>query len=932
MTDYKESLNLPTTKFPMKASLAQREPEMLRKWQEGDLYKKIRALRAQKERFILHDGPPYANGHLHCGHALNKILKDIIVKSKSLSGFDAPFVPGWDCHGLPIELNVEKKVGKAGVKISPAQFRAACRAYATSQIEIQREEFKRLGIFADWEHPYITMDYSYEANVIRALGKIIANGHLEQGFKPVQWCIDCGSALAEAEVEYEEKHSPAIDVAFIADKPRDLLAVFNLSLPTKPVIVPIWTTTPWTLPANEAVCLHPELNYSLVEVNDHYLLIVNDLVSSVMARYGIKQYKVQGNEKGKLFDHFFLHHPFADRRVPIVLGEHVTIDTGTGCVHTAPAHGPEDYLIGKANHLPLKNPVLSNGCYAADVPLFAGLNVLKANPAIVKMLDERQKLLHEELIRHSYPHCWRHKTPTIYLATPQWFIAMDKNNLRAGIRASIDKVNWIPDWGKARITKMVDERPDWCISRQRVWGTPIPLFVHKVSRALHPRTLDFIDQVAQRVEKAGIDAWFELDEKEFLGSDSEYYEKINDTLDVWFDSGVSHYCVLEQNSLLDIPADIYFEGSDQHRGWFNSSMTTSIAIEGRAPYKTVLTHGYTVDAEGRKLSKSKGNYVALDKLVNQHGADILRLWVASTDYRGEVSISEEIIKRNADAYRRIRNTARYLLGNLFDFTPEEHLLDSSQIIDLDNWAIKRCQQLQTEVITAYNNYNFHLIYQKIHNFCAVDMGSFYLDVVKDRQYTCGTNSKARRSCQTAMFHIINALTRMLAPILSFTAEEIWQLIPGAKSDSVFLDGWYDAWPEIKLIDMDYWQYIQAIRDEVNKALEIKRNEKVIGSSLEASVILYADERALPLLRRLGDELRFVLITSAATIRPIYECQQEILRNNELGVAIAVNSSPYLKCVRCWHLRPDIGQDKNHPELCQRCSATISGQEEVRQFA
>lgn len=933
MAEYKDTLNLPDTTFPMKANLAQREPQMLAEWEAKGVYEKIRQKFAGRERFILHDGPPYANGHLHCGHALNKILKDIINKSKSLSGFDAPFVPGWDCHGLPIELNVEKKVGKAGFKISASEFRAKCREYAASQIDIQREEFKRLGVFGDWQHPYATMDYSYEANIIRALGKIIANGHLQQGFKPVHWCIDCGSALAEAEVDYEDKTSSSIDVAFFVVKPDELLTIAANSLPIKPVIVPIWTTTPWSLPANEAVCLHPELDYVLIDANEHYFLITAELVESVMARYGIEKYKIVAKAHGKQFEKIALRHPFIEREVPIILGEHVTTDSGTGCVHTAPAHGPEDYQVGLTYNLPLINPVMTNGCYKDDVPLFAGLSVLKANDKIIEVLQEQKALLHNETIRHSYPHCWRHKTPMIFLATPQWFIAMDKNGLRNSIRKVIDQVNWVPEWGKARISNMVEDRPDWCISRQRAWGTPMPLFVHKSTRKLHPKTIELIEKIAIRIEKRGIDAWFELDIEELLGADAQNYDKISDTLDVWFDSGVSHYSVLKQNAALSFPADVYFEGSDQHRGWFNSSLTTAVAMYGHAPYKTVLTHGYTVDAEGKKLSKSKGNYVALDKLVNQHGADILRLWVSSTDYRHEVSISDEIIKRNADAYRRIRNTARFLLANLFDFVPEEHSLPVTQLVELDRWAIKRCQQLQEEILVAYENYHFHVIYQKIHNFCAVDMGSFYLDVIKDRQYTTAKNSIARRSCQTAMFHIIHALTRWLAPILSFTAEEVWQLIPGKHSESVFIEQWYDNWPAIPDIDMLLWQQLQTIRDEVNKALENQRKEGLIGSALAAEVTLYANEQILPLLDKLGDELRFILITSSAVVKPMKECRGEVaVRNDELGIAISVKASSHEKCGRCWHRREEVGSDPEHPELCQRCVGNISGHDEVRFFA
>ncbi|KTC89076.1 isoleucine--tRNA ligase [Legionella cincinnatiensis] len=930
MAEYKDTLNLPNTSFPMKASLATREPEVLADWKAKKVYEKIRKARVGNKKFILHDGPPYANGHLHCGHALNKILKDIIVKSKSLSGYDAPFVPGWDCHGLPIELNVEKKIGRVGDKVSARDFRAKCREYAASQIDIQRDEFQRLGVFGDWYNPYVTMDFRYEANIVRALGLMIKNGHLQQGFKPVHWCIDCGSALAEAEVDYDEKVSPSIDVAFFAVNSAEFIHSFQLKLEVKPVILPIWTTTPWTLPANEAVCLHPAIDYSLVDGGESYLILATDLVESAMARYGISQYTILGSAKGSVFEHLKLNHPLYERIVPVVLGEHVTTESGTGSVHTAPAHGPDDYLVGKAYNLPLVNPVKTNGCFAEDVPLFAGLHVLKANERILSALAEKGVLFAKESIKHSYPHCWRHKSPMIFLATPQWFISMDKSQLRQNIIREIDKVNWVPDWGKARIYNMVENRPDWCISRQRAWGTPMPLFVHHKTRELHPDTLELIEKVALLIEKSGIDVWFELDAKELLGNDAEFYEKITDTMDVWFDSGVTHFCVLQQNIDLAFPADIYFEGSDQHRGWFNSSLTTSVAMYDVAPYKTVLTHGYTVDAEGKKLSKSKGNYVALDQLVNQYGADILRLWVASTDYRHEVSISDEIIKRNADAYRRIRNTARFLLANLFDFDPAKDCVEANDLLELDKWALRRCQLLQEEIIEAYDNYQFHIIYQKIHNFCAVDMGSFYLDLIKDRQYTSAKHSRARRSCQTAMYHMIRAFTLWLAPILSFTAEEIGRYIPGYKQESIFTELWYEAWPKVDSVNMKNWEELHFIRDEVNKALEETRQKGEIGSALAAEVTLYADNTALPKLTRLGEELRFLLITSEAKVHPIHLAPAG-LATTEYGISIAVAASQYEKCARCWHRRSDVGQNEHHPDLCLRCVGNIQGQEETRQF-
>lgn len=935
MTEYKDTLNLPVTDFPMKAGLAEREPKMLAQWEEKKIYQKLRELRAGRERFILHDGPPYANGHLHCGHALNKILKDIIVKSKSMSGFDAPFVPGWDCHGLPIELNVEKKIGKASVKVTPQVFREKCREYATAQIAIQKSEFKRLGVFGDWDSPYITMDYKYEANIVRALAKLIEKGHMVQGFKPVNWCIDCGSSLAEAEVDYEDKVSVAIDVAFGVVDEKSFFNKLNLvKNDNLPVYVSIWTTTPWTLPANEAVCLHKKIAYNLIKTNNFYLLVATDLLDSCLKRYNIETYTVIATALGAEFELIKLQHPlFSDVQVPIILGEHVTTEAGTGCVHTAPAHGVEDYQVGYLYNLPLNNPVLGNGCYNDSVPFFAGVSVLKANDLIIEKLKEHNVLLANAKINHSYPHCWRHKSPTIFRATPQWFVSMDKEGLRAKILQEIPKVNWVPEWGEARISKMIEGRPDWCISRQRAWGTPIPLFLHKITRKMHPDSVALMEKVAKKFEQDGIEAWFKLDAAELIGDDAIEYEKSNDTLDVWFDSGVSHYTVLSNMGLnLGMPADVYLEGSDQHRGWFNSSLATSVAINDKAPYKTVLTHGYTVDADGRKLSKSRGNYVELDKLIAQYGADILRLWVSASDYRNELSISDEILKRTADSYRRIRNTARFLLANLFDFDPSTHSLDKQDLLNLDSWIIQRCKDIQAEILKAYSDYNFHQIYQKIHHFCAIDLGSFYLDIIKDRQYTTPVNSQARRSCQTAMYHIIQALTRWLAPIISFTADEIWKYIPGTSSDSVMLETWYDNWPELLEVDREFWQDIQIIRDEVNKALEIARKEGTIGSGLAAEVTIYANSKAKSLLDKLGDEVRFVFITSKVSIVDLSYKPESLELNEELQIAVSIVASQAPKCSRCWHRLDSVGHDSSHPELCLRCVGNITGHDEKRLFA
>lgn len=935
MSTYKETLNLPSTAFPMKANLASREPKWLAQWYQDGLYEQIRAHRKGAPKFILHDGPPYANGHLHSGHALNKILKDIIVKSKTLAGFDAAFVPGWDCHGLPIELNVEKKHGKAGHKITVREFRQKCRDYAKSQVDTQREEFKRFGVLADWQNPYVTMDYTYEANIIRALGKIVEQGHLHQGFKPVHWCLDCGSSLAEAEVEYEDKTSASIDVKFGIDDVSSFGKAINYEFAYKKVSVVIWTTTPWTLPANQAVSLNAELDYVLVSISDAECIIIADgLKDGILERYGIENSVELVRLKGQVMEGLKLQHPlFAERKVPVVLGDHVSLDAGTGCVHTAPAHGPDDYVIGLKYNLPLENPVMANGCYSENVEGFAGLYVAKADKAIIEALTEKDLLIANSKIQHSYPHCWRHKTPIIFRATPQWFISMDNNGLRQTALKGIETSEFIPNWGRDRISGMIETRPDWCISRQRAWGTPIPLFIHRETGAIHPDTVNLVAKVAAIVEKEGIDAWFELDVSTLLGEEANDYDKVTDTLDVWFDSGVSHYCVLNANDNLQHPADLYLEGSDQHRGWFNSSLTSACAINGVSPFKTVLTHGYAVDKDGKKMSKSKGNYIAPERLINQSGADILRLWVAATDYQSDVHLSDEIFKRSADAYRRIRNTCRFLLSNLFDFDIAENAVVKDELTELDTWAIEQTKQLQAEVVTAYENYDFHVIYQKLLNFCTVDMGSFYLDVIKDRLYTCEKNSIARRSSQTVMHHIVESLTRLMAPILSFTAHEVWSFITsGTRDESVFFSTWYEAFPDVKETNQEKWQCLRAVRDAVNKALEQKRKVGAIGSALEANVVLFADGQMFDWLSELKNELRFVLITSQAEVQALSQAAIDAESCDIENLKIQVEPLTHNKCERCWHRRADIGANVEHPELCGRCVENVSGQAESRQYA
>ena len=930
MADYKQTLNLPTTKFPMKAGLPNREPLILKRWQENNLYQKMRDNAQGRPSFILHDGPPYANGDIHIGHAVNKILKDIILKSKTLSGFDTPYIPGWDCHGLPIELNVEKKIGKPGVKVTAAEFRKACRVYAQKQVDGQREDFKRLGVMAEWDNPYLTMNFNFEADIIRTLNEIVKQGHLHKGVKPVHWCVDCGSALAEAEVEYEDKKSPAIDVRFtVVDDTA--FEVATSSTGTGKINIPIWTTTPWTLPANQAVSLNPNYDYVIVQTTDERLLLAEGLYESALERYGLSG-EVIARCKGKAVEGLLLQHPFYDKHVPIIVGDHVTSDAGTGAVHTAPGHGQDDFIVGLKYDLDVYNPVGSNGVFLADTELFAGQSVFKANPNIIELLIEKGRLLNHIDIEHSYPHCWRHKSPIIFRATPQWFVSMDQNGLRQTAMQAIRGTQWMPDWGQKRIESMIEDRPDWCVSRQRTWGVPIPLFVNKQTGELHPDTQELMEQVAQKVEQQGIDAWFESDSVEWLNEDAVDYDKVMDTLDVWFDSGVSHACVLARRDELNCPADLYLEGSDQHRGWFQSSLITSIAATRKAPYRSVLTHGFVVDAAGKKMSKSLGNVIAPQKVVNNLGADIIRLWTASSDYSAEMSVSDEILKRTADSYRRIRNTSRYLLSNLFDFNPVTDCVAINELLPLDAWAVDRAYQCQQNILEAYESYNFHVIYQKIHNFCTQEMGSLYLDITKDRQYTMQADSVARRSSQTAMYHIIEALTRWMAPILSFTADELWEYLPGERNESVFLNTWtQDLEPlnENSPFDRAFWQQVFDVRDVVSKELEVLRADGKIKGGLTAEVSLYAEPALFDILNILGDELKFVLITSRASLLPVSEKTIDAIDTTIDGLSLVLTPSKHERCDRCWHQTLTVGQDNTHPKLCERCIDNVDGQGEQR---
>ena len=942
MTDYKDTLNLPHTEFPMKANLAQREPAMLKKWQDLDLYKKICEKNAGRPKFILHDGPPYANGELHLGHAINKSLKDIVVKSRQLSGFDAPFIPGWDCHGLPIEHNVEKKRGKAGQKISFAEFRKNCREYAKKQVEIQKAGFIRLGVFGDWESPYLTMNFTTEANIVRALGKIVGNGHMVKGYKPVYWSVVGASALAEAEVEYHDKQSFAIDVRFSVAEREKFLSAFGDPLVREisdPVSVVIWTTTPWTLPSNQAVCLHAELDYALVRCETaqgkEIVLLAKDMVEDVLIRYGAENPEVLGEVKGAALENILLQHPFVGKQVPLVLGEHVTTEAGTGAVHTAPDHGLDDFYVGQNYGLSTLNLVDANGVFTAGAGEFSGAHVYKVDEMIIHTLKDKQALVAEETITHSYAHCWRTKTPLIYRATPQWFISMTEQDLLGAALKAVKDVKWIPDWGQARIELMLKGSPDWCVSRQRTWGVPITMFVNKETQALHPDTPALFEEVAKRIEVSGIDAWFDLAPEELLGSDADRYEKVTDTMDVWFDSGVTHDSVMGQREELQYPADLYLEGSDQHRGWFLSSLKTAIAMNGTAPYKEVLTHGFFVDAEGKKMSKSLGNTVAPEKIFLQYGADVLRLWVAATDYRGEMTVSDEIFKRVADAYRRIRNTSRFMLANLNGFSPIKDGVTSGQMLALDYWIVRKCQLLQKELIKNYHEYNFLNVYQKIHNFCVIELGGFYLDVIKDRQYTTQADSLARRSTQTAMYHVLEMFSRLIAPILSFTADEIWQSIPGERAVSVFLSDFSESvaeFSESESFSDESWQKVMAVKTAVNRELEAKRAAKKLGSSLSAEVDLYCNEDLANLLARFEEELRFVLIVSRASIHSIDSNVGAAAETEVDGLKLLISPSSFTKCERCWHHIPDVGADSTHPSLCQRCVINIDGEGEQRSFA
>ncbi|WP_323843179.1 isoleucine--tRNA ligase, N-acetyltransferase domain-containing [Moraxella sp. Pampa] len=1096
--DYKNTLNLADTNFPMRADLAKREPKWLAEWETDELYKEIRAAKQGLPKYILHDGPPYANGQIHLGHAVNKVLKDIIIKAKTLDGYDAPYIVGWDCHGLPIEQKVENEFGKVGQPpkndkngepITATAFRRACRDYAKSQIALQMADFKRLGVLADWDKPYLTMDFATEANIVRALGEIYKNGHIVRGQKPVNWCLDCGSALAEAEVEYDNKKSDAIYVGFDVVNRDDLTATTNLQGKLQAVI---WTTTPWTLPANQAISVHSELDYAVIKgdkvtpfvipneidsnnfllrtlnkddkdalfekakdpviwelmpekrnepeifnpyfdkaikekafaiidkktgqivgttrfyddkvsddsiaigysfiAKDYWGTCANNEIKQAMLDYAFKQrnkvyfHIIKENERSKksveklgavyqsvnaderlayLLENqtpinrtaYFIiatnltqdfaknvglenvqtvasvkgadltilkaQHPLiAERQVPFITGDHVTADSGTGLVHTAPAHGVDDYNVGRANDLPCENPVAGNGVYLDEAKVFVGEHIYKAQPKIIATLQASGHLLNHQVITHSYPHCWRHKTPIIFRATPQWFISMEEGGLREQALDDIKQVDWTPDWGQKRIESMMHGRPDWCISRQRTWGVPIAFFIHKDTNELHPNTYELIQKVAQVIETGGIEAWFDADVADFLDeSDAPNYIKSTDTLDVWFDSGSTNFSVLANRDELTNPADLYLEGSDQHRGWFQSSLLVSEAIYGRPPYKQVLTHGFVVDEKGHKMSKSLGNIVEPQKEIDKTGADMLRLWIASADYRYEMSAGQKVFAGAMDNYRRIRNTIRFLLANTSDFNPTTDAVALDELVSLDKFILHLAKETQEAIIKSYDDMDFHQVVQAVSMFCSQSLGGFYLDIIKDRTYTTKADGLPRRSAQTALYHIAHALLRWIAPILSFTAQEAWEFVRHDGAKYIFADEWYNLpTPDMGNITIDDWQAILATKDLVNKAIEDARADKQVSSNLTAKASIVADGTTVNALNKLGDEVRFVFITSDATIQQGAE------------FSVVISPAHGQKCTRCWHIRSDVGTNTAHPELCERCVSNVEGDGEVRHHA
>jgi len=948
-TDYRATLNLPDTPFPMRGDLPKREPGWVKQWNDQGLYKQLRDVRCNAPKFILHDGPPYANGQIHMGHAVNKVLKDMIVKARQLAGFDAQYVPGWDCHGLPIENAIEKQFGRG---LDRDQMQAKSRAYATEQIALQMGDFKRLGILGDWERPYRTMDPANEAGEIRALKRVIERGFVYRGLKPVYWCFDCGSSLAEFEIEYADKKSQTLDVAFLCAEPDKLAAAFGLPELVGEAFAMIWTTTAWTIPANQALNLNPALDYALVHTERGQLLLAASLVEKCLERYGLKGHVV-ATTKGEKLAGIQFRHPLAqtdagyDRLSPVYLADYATADDGTGIVHSSPAYGLDDFNSCVAHGMKVEdilNPVQANGSYAADFPLFGGMNIWKAVPVIIDTLRAAGRLLATETITHSYPHCWRHKSPVIYRAAAQWFVRMDEGvgvftqdkaekTLRQMALEAIDHTGFYPENGRARLRDMIANRPDWCISRQRSWGVPLPFFLHKETGELHPRTMQILDQAADIVEAGGIEAWSRVTAEQILGpEDAPHYSKSSDILEVWFDSGSTFWHVLRgthSNTGSSLghhdsgpEADLYLEGHDQHRGWFHSSLLLACAIYGRAPYRGLLTHGFTVDSQGRKMSKSLGNGIEPQAVSQKLGAEIIRLWVAASDYSGDIAGDDKILARVVDAYRRIRNTLRFLLANTSDFDPQADAVPFAQMLEIDRWALTRAEQFQAEVLKHYEVYEFHPVVSKLQVFCSEDLGAFYLDVLKDRLYTTAPKSPARRSAQTALWQVTQAMLRWMAPFLSFTAEEAWAVFaPG--QGSIFKQTYWDfagvgATTDAALLSK--WQSLREVRDAVNKAIEDVRTAGDVGSSLQAEVVVAAPPEMHALLASLGEDLKFVLITSKATLVP------------GDTLAVTVTPSPATKCERCWHWRDDVGADAAHPTICGRCVSNLFGAGEARAVA
>ena len=924
--EYKETLNLPKTDFPMKGNLPHREPEILKKWDEKSIYHRNLEQSENKKQYILHDGPPYANGDIHIGHAVNKILKDFIIKSKIMSGYHVPFIPGWDCHGLPIELQVEKKYGKAKFRDNPKGFILACREFAEKQIKKQKEDFIRLGIFGTWDKPYTSMDKEIESEIVNSLSKMIKNGHIYYGSKPVHWCIESSSALAEAEVEYKDITSHAVCVNFKVLNKKDISLHEKLDKDFD-VYIPIWTTTPWTLPANRAVALSSSIDYSFVKIKDRYLILAKNLIASVMDKSNISNYEILFSIDNEDFSKLELQHPFYDFKVPAIIADHVTDENGTGAVHIAPGHGTDDYLAGKKYNLEIYNPVDDYGRFYESLPIFGGKKIRECNDEIIELLKENKSLLFSENYEHSYPHCWRYKTPLIFRATPQWFMSMDNSGLRKSIQKEIPIINWLPSWGQDRIFNMIEGRPDWCLSRQRNWGVPLPLFLHKESNELHPDTQTILNKASEIIKDGNIEAWIDYD-KNLLVKDIESYTEVKDTLDVWFDSGVTHQSVLK-NRGIEETADLYLEGSDQHRGWFQSSLITSHAMFGKSPYKNVLTHGFVVDKDGQKMSKSIGNIISPQKIIKDKGADILRLWVAMTDYSKEMTISDEIIKRVSESYRRIRNTSKFLLSNISDYDGTE--IDLDNMVQIDKWIIHKAKKLNIQIQKDYSEFKFHKLIQDIINFCTLELGGYYLDIIKDRLYTSKSDGLSRRSAQKTCHILISYLSSWIAPILTFTAEEIYSKMPNAK-DSIYLTEWFDIDFSMDDHEIDIYDSLYSIKPFVSRMIEEARNDNKVGSSLECKLDLICNDKLYQNINNISDELKFVFIVSECTLRLGNENDSYSIDKNPYKLSISISKSQNNKCERCWHLNETVGTIEDHPTICRRCSDNVYGDGECRKFA